>query len=103
MQFYLKWYGMIRPRINMQPATTWYEYLRRLNINSATLFRPKGNDLSEVIEASKWCSRAERLMQEKFPGPYDLYLTYDAKRGVMIYAIHFETKEEEIAWKLKWS
>jgi len=83
---------MIRPRINMQPTTTWYEYLKRLG-NSAILFTLKGNDLS----------RAERLMQEKFPGPYSLYETYDPKRGVMIYALHFESKEEEIAWKLKWS
>ena len=84
---------MIKFDFSMQSATTWYEYLHKLNTNSSILLTPNGNDIS----------RAERLMQEKFPGPYNLYYTYDSKRNLMIYALDFENKEEEIAWKLKWS
>jgi hypothetical protein len=69
---------------------TWYKFLEKLNKNK---FWSREEITTDV---------AEHWMQERFPGPYYVHETWDKERNVIAFGLHFENKEEEIAWKLKW-
>lgn len=69
---------------------TWYEYLEKLN-------KDKFWSREEIPTYV-----AEIWMQEKYPGPYHMYETWDPKTNDIVFALQFKDKEEEVAWKLKW-
>ena len=69
---------------------TWYEFLDKINKNKVWS--------REEITAQV----AERWMRERYPGPYYIYETWDKNRNLIVFAVHFDDKEEEVAWKLKW-
>lgn len=52
-----------------------------------------GDGLEDVTE----------MMQRKFPGPYTIVEKFNVDRGVFGLEPKFESPQEELLWKIKWS
>ena len=77
---------------------TWQRYLRRLGngINGVS-------QRSETITEEDIRARAERYMQERYPGPYRVEQFYNADKMKWNLQLRFDDAREETMWLLRWS
>ena len=84
----------IRPKV----PETWKSYLRRL-----------GNGLnglsvrSQTITEEDIISNAQKWMQIKYPGPYQVEQFYNPKTMKIDLRLKFNDPKEETMWLLRWA
>lgn len=85
----------IRPKV----PETWQSYLRRLGngLNGIVAAGGKTNFSQEDILAN-----AQKYMQEKYPGNYQVEEYYNADKMKWELRLRFEDPREETMWLLRW-
>lgn len=88
--------------ITNPPKETWETYLRRLG-NGLNGIAIAGVKTKTTVTEADIVARAKKYMQIKYPGNYIVEPFYNAKKSKFDLRLKFETPQEELMWKLKWS
>lgn len=77
---------------------TWEEYLQFLSKRYTSWTK-----LGQPEKTGDGVEDANYMMKKKFPGPYTVVEKYDVYHMVFSLALEFESPQEELMWKIKWS
>lgn len=75
---------------------TWETYLSKLSIGMNNVMNEKDPSEEDILR------RANKRMQDTYPGKYIVETYYNAKKGKFDLRLKFENTKEELMWKLRW-
>lgn len=79
---------------------TWQSYLRRLGNGLNGIY---GAGSTTTVTEQDIIDRAEKYMQLKYPGPYQVESYYNADKMKWDLRLRFDDPQEQTAWLLRWT
>lgn len=79
---------------------TWQSYLRRLGNGLNGIY---GAGSTTTVTEADIIARAEKYMQLKYPGPYQVETYYNSEKMKWDLRLRFDDPQEQTVWLLRWT